>query len=427
MSKRILIIIFFLVVVIGLTYLLYFVFFKPPKIAPPAEKPPEVEAPPARLPITKEIWERLTIEERAKIGLPLYEWPEEKPAIAPPVVEKPIIPEISDVALGGKTWINPVSTDLVQDAVLSPDGQNSYYYNKTDGKFYQIDKDGQKRLLSDKTFYNVQQVNWSPTKDKAILEYPDGFKIMYDFQKQKQYTLPKNWQEFSWQSNGQQIAFKATSKYEENNWLAVARPDGSEAQPIEHIGKNADKVTVSWSPNNQVIAFSATGQPKGTMEQEILLIGQHGENFKSLMVDGRGFEPKWSPQGDKITYSVYNADSGYRPTLYIVNAQGDEIGTGHFNTGLNTWAHKCTFNSSGSSLYCAVPRNLPEGAGIMPNLASNIQDDFYRVDMRTGEVSFLAEGAMGGYDVSKMYLSSDESLLYFVDKYTGRLRYIRLK
>ncbi|MGC9048744.1 MAG: TolB family protein [Patescibacteria group bacterium] len=427
MFKRILLIILFLLVVIGLALLLYFVFFKPPTIAPPEVKPPEVEVPTAKLPMTKEVWERMTIEERAKAGLPLYEWPEEKPPVVAPPVEKPVIPEISEVAVGGKTWINPVSTDLTQDAVLASDGQSSFYYNRTEGKFYQIDKDGNKRLLSEQTFYNVDKVNWSPTKDKAILEYPDGFKTMYDFQKQKQYTLPKNWQDFSWNPNGQQIAFKSISKYPENTWLAIARPDGTEARPIEHMGENADKVTVSWSPNNQVIAFSATGQPRGIWQQEILLIGQHSENFKSLVVDGRGFEPQWSPIGDKIAYSVYNAESGYRPTLYLVNAQGDEIGTNHINTGLNTWAHKCTFNSSGNSLYCAVPRSIPEGAGMLPDLARNLQDDFYRIDVRTGEISFLAEGAMGGYDVERMYLSSDESLLYFVDKYTGRLRYIRLK
>lgn len=427
MSKRILFIILFLLAVAALGVLLYFVFLKPPKIVPSEVKPSEIETPSAKLPTAQEAWETMTIEERAKTGLPLYAWPEEKPvAVTPPAVT-PIAPEISDIALGGKTWINPVSSDAVQDAVLAVDGQNSYYYNKADGKFYQIDKNGQKQLLSDQTFYNVNKIDWSPIKDKAILEYPDGFKVMYDFQKQKQYTLPKNWQDFSWEPNGQQIAFKSTSKYPENNWLAVARPDGSEAQPIEHMGENADKVTVSWSPNNQVIAFSATGQPQGAFQQEILLIGQHDENFKSLVVDGRGFEPQWSPQGDKIAYSAYNVDSGYRPILYIVNAQGDEIGTGHFNTGLNTWAHKCTFNSGGSSLYCAVPRDLPEGAGMISGLTSNLQDDFYRIDMRTGEVSFLAEGAMGGQDVEKMYLSSDESLLYFVDKYTGRLRSIRLK
>jgi hypothetical protein len=429
MLKKILPLIGFILAVVVLTFSLYLVFYKPPKIVPvKVEKPEEVITKPSKLPVTKEVWERMTIEERVKAGLPLYSWPEEK-RVFPVVEEKPVseIPEISEIASGGKTWVSTVSLDRAQNFALSPDGRFGVYYNKKEGKFYQIDRNGQKRLLTDKTFHQVEKVNWSPTRDKAILEYPDGFKILYDFEKNKQYSLPKNWQDFSWSPNGEKIAFKSLSKYPDNNWLAISNPDGSDVELIEHLGENADKVIVSFSPNNQVIAFSATGRALGSSLQEILLIGQHNENFKSLVVDGYGFEPEWSPTGKKIAYSVYNPSSGYRPTLYIVNAQGEEIGSNHINTGLNTWAHKCVFNSNESYLYCAVPRELKEGAGMIKDLASHTEDDFYKINTLTGEVTFLAEGATGGYDVEKLFLSPDESFLYFVDEYTGLLHYIRLK
>jgi len=239
--------------------------------------------------------------------------------------------------------------------------------------------------------------------------------------------LPRNWQDFSWNGTGGQIIFKSISDYAENNWLAIANPDGSQSKPIEHLGDNADKVTVSWSPNNQVVAFSSTGQPRGVWEQEILLIGQHQENFRSLIIDGRGFEPKWTPQGDKLVYSVYSAEFSYQPRLYLVDAQGDEIGRNKKNLGLATWAHKCTFNQNGTTLYCAVPKELPEGAGLVLELAEDARDDFYQIDVATGNISFLAEGAMGGYNVQEMYLSDDETYLYFVDKSTQKLRYLKLK
>lgn len=421
MIKKIIVIIGFILAIIIVGIFLYYVFFR---ITPKAPvQPPTTITPTGKLPVTREAWDKMTVEQRRKAGLPLYEWP----GVKPTTTKKPTMPEIADIASGGKTWVHPLSTDAAKGAILSPDGKNSIYYNKADGKFYQIDIYGNRRLLSDQTFNNVDKINWSPNKDRAILEYPDGFKIMYDFQKQKQYSLPKNWEDFSWNPGGQQIAFKSTSEYPENSWLAIANPDGTGATPIEHMGDNADKVTVSWSPNNQVVAFSATGQPRGEWEQEMLLIGQNGENFKSLVIDGRGFESQWNPGGSSIAYSVYSANSGYRPTLYLVNASGDSIGTSRINTGLNTWADKCTFNSGGASLYCAVPRDLPEGSGMIRDLASRSSDDFYRIDTVTGQVSFLAEGAMGGYNVERTYLSADESLLYFVDRNTGRLRYIRLR
>ena len=425
-KKKILIIILFIIIVILLTLFLYLIFFKKPAIPPLVVPPVEEEVRLPRLPVTKESWEDMTIRQRIQQGLPALEWPlEELEEITEPVER--IVPEIDEVAKGRRTWITPISDQPVKGAALAADGVNSVYYDSISGHFYSIDNVGNKELLTDQVFYNIDKINWAPTKDRAIIEYPDGFKVMYDFNKKRQYTLPRNWQDFSWNNVGSQIAFKSISKYPENNWLAIARADGSQSKPIEHMGDNADKVTVSWSPNNQVVAFSATGQPRGAWEQEMLLIGQHQENFRSLIIDGRGFEPKWTPKGDKIVYSVYSVESGYQPRLYLVNAQGDEIGRDKKNLGLATWVHKCTFNQSGSTLYCAVPKELPEGAGLILELAEDARDDFYQIDVATGEVSFLAEGAMGGYNVEEIYLSADETCLYFIDKNTKRLRYLKLE
>ena len=425
-KKKIILIILFLAVAVFFAWLIYIIFFKPkPPVAPPEIKPPVVEEIP-RLPVTREAWERMTVEQRAKLGLPTEQWAEEVevPVVPPPVVK---VPEIDEIAAGGRTWINPVSDVKTRAATLSSDGRSSVYYDETDGHFYKIDENGEKELMTDQVFYNVEKINWSPTKDKAVLEYPDGFKTVYDFVMKKQYVLPRNWEDFSFNPSGTQIAFKSTSKYPENNWLATANYDGTGAKPIEHMGENADKGMVSSSPNYQTIAFSQTGEPRGTWVQSILLIGFHGENFRPIVVDGRGFEPAWAPKGDKITYSVYSMDNDYKPRLYLVNAQGDEIGSGKIDTGLNTWAHKCSFNKTSDTLYCAVPEDLPEGAGMMPELATGTKDKFYKIDVATGETFLLAEGAMGGYDVEILYPSDDEDLLYFIDKETGILRYIKLK
>ncbi|MDD4996302.1 MAG: hypothetical protein PHW15_02430 [Patescibacteria group bacterium] len=424
-TKKILIIILFIIIVIGLALLLYFVLFKEAAPVETVIEPEEEEVVP-RLPTTRESWESMTISERIQYGLPALEWPsEEIEEIVEPI--SIIVPEIDDVADGGRTWVTPISDDPVKGATLSADGEKSIYYNSETGQFFSTDNFSNKELLTEQIFYNVEKINWAPTKNKAIIEYPDGFKIIYDFDTETQYTLPKNWEEFDWNFSGSQIAFKSLSNYPENSWLAIAQADGSQPKPIEHMGENADKVVVSWSPNNQVVAFSSTGEARGVWEQEILLIGQHQENNKSLIVDGRGFEPKWSPKGDKIIYSIYSSETNYRPQLYLVDAQGNQIGQNKKSLKLTTWAHKCTFNKDATTIYCAVPKNLPEGAGLVLELAEDSRDDFYKIDVATGMVSFLAEDATGGYDVENVYLSEDEDYLYFVDKNTERLRFIQLK
>ncbi|MBL7053837.1 hypothetical protein ISS06_01360 [Patescibacteria group bacterium] len=426
-TKKILLVILFILVVIGMAWLLYSVFFKKPVVlvAPDiVEELPEQ----VRLPVTQDDWEAMTVEQRVTNGLPKFEWLDKEISKIPAIpVTRKVAPKIDEIAKGGKTWVSPVSIDKVKWPTLAKDGLNSIYYNPETGQFFEVDIYGNKTLMTDQVFYNVDNVNWAPTKERAIIEYPDGFKVMYDFKKKKQYTLPKNWEDFSWDIGADKIAFKSISKYAENTWLAIARPDGSKAKPIEHMGENADKVTVSWSPNNQVVAFSSTGDPRGMWEQEMLLIGQHGENFKSLVIDGRRFEPKWAPNGSKIVYSVYSSEFDYKPRLYVVDAQGDDIGRNKISTGLETWAHKCTFNSNGAELYCAVPKTLPDGAGMIEELGEGSRDNFYKINVSTGEVSFLAEGAMGGYDVKDIYVSNDDKYLYFVDENSSRLRYIKLK
>lgn len=423
--KKIVIIIAFVVLVIILAFLLYLFFFRPTAPPPIIEKPPIVETPP-RLPVSREAWERMTIEEREMMGLPLFEYEE----ILPPVIEVPpvpTVPEISDVADGGLTWASSVSSDRTFGATLAGDGINAVFYQPEEGRFYRITPDGEKSLLSDQIFVGVQQITWAPNTEKAILEFRDGFRVVYDFRTERQVTLPFNWYDFSFSPTSNEFVFKLDSRYPENRWLSVARTDGTGARAVEHMGDNQDKVITTWSSNSQVLAFSRTGIPRGAWEQSILVIGQHGEKFPNFIVDGQGFEHTWDKLGEKIAYSVYSPETDYNPNLYIVNAAGDRAGRDKINTGLKTYSHKCTFNQSGDSLYCAVPREMPFGSGLVPELIEGIQDDFYKVDLKTGRIGFLAEPAFGFYSVDRVFLSNDESLLYFIDRDTGVLRYIKLR
>lgn len=427
--KKIILIIVFIIGVIAVALLLYFTFFKSTSDAPINQQPVNQE-PEVRLPVSKEAWQKMTLEERQRLGLPLTTWSDEEP-ITPlnPITNETVSPieEISPIARGGLTQERSVSLDKTTGATLSSNGQNILYYNSQDGHFYRTTLDGERELLTDQIFNNVEKVTWAPTKDKAILEYPDGYKTVYNFETKKQVTLPFNWYDFSFSPTGKEIAFKLDSKYAENRWLSIASADGTGAVAIEHMGDNADKVIVNWSGNKQVLAFSRTGESRGAWEQSVLLVGRYGEKFTPLVVDGQGFESSWDNLGEKIAYSVYSPDTGYNPNLYVINATGNNAGYGKINTGLKTYSSKCAFNQLGDELYCAVPRDLPYGSGLVPELAANIKDDFYKVNLKTGQSTLLAESAFGSYQASSVFLSADESLLYFVDSRTGKLKYIQLK
>ncbi len=319
----------------------------------------------------------------------------------------------------------PVSqTTLLRDGVTqavsaTANGQGVRFYNPDDGKFYRVLPDGSIVALSNKQFFNVKNVSWGHTTDKAILQFPDGNNVFYDFQEKRQVTLPQHWQDFDFSPDDQQVAAKSIGLDPDNRFLIVAKNDGNEARAIEPLGNNSANVTVDWSPNNQVVAFSNTGEPQGEGAQQIYLIGENHENFKALIAPGRGFVPNWSPTGQQLLYSVYHERNDLKPSLWVSQAAGDHIGENRRSLNLNTWADKCVWQDE-SRLICGVPQNLDTGAGLDRSQFAGVPDDIYRVDLQTG-VSIKISAADQNHPIRQPVLSADKHKLIFTDAVTGRL------
>ncbi len=337
------------------------------------------------------------------------------------------LPDIAEVAQGGVTKVSSVADAKVEYGAPA-DNQTGYvYYDKEANKFYKILANGERVELSDKEFYNVSSVAWSSERDQAIISYPDGSNVYQNFRTGQTVTLPKEIEEVEFSNNGTKIAYEFVGEDERERWLGVANPDGTGQQIIQALGDRADRVEVNWSPDAQVVATYR--ESIGVDEEEIYFIGQYGENFKSIVVDGSGFTGKWTEKGDKLLYSVYNSESDYKPMLKIVDAKGDNTGLNHIDLNVATWPDKCAFGG-GSTLYCAVPTELSEGSGISPDLARFTKDNFYQIDLVSGQKTLLAipyTEPGSGYNAAGVYLSADGSYLYFHDKITGRLEKIKLK
>lgn len=402
-AKKIIFTIVFAAVAILLGLGIWYFFFKP-LVTP--EVPPAPEVPVTPTPT----------------GLPPAAPSAPRVPVAPGA---PGAPAPSTTAQGGLTQTSLLSSTPVLAPFLSADGTTLQFYNRVDGKFYRIKPDGTLELLSDRVFFNVSNVTWAGDTNQAILEYPDGSNIVYNFETEKQVTLPRHWQQFSFSPRSDGIAFLSLGTDEDARWLATSAPDGSQTKPIEPLGANASKVQVAWSPNEKVIAFSKTGQPQGVNEQEILLVGQNKENFKSLVVNGLGFRGTWSPDGTRLLYSATSSADGFRPQLWITDGTPDRIGQGKTSFGLNTWADKCTFGTN-TTIYCAVPQNLPEGAGLYPAAAQNLPDQLWKVNLTTGERTRIAIPTED-HTIGNIVISKDERYLYFTDQASGQLYKIDLK
>ncbi|MBU0722032.1 hypothetical protein KKA93_01060 [Patescibacteria group bacterium] len=406
--KKLFIAICFVLIIFILAYLLYALFFQSSQ-APVPTAPTATSSMSGGLPVAQPGTGQITPSGQPIGGLPQGA---EQPA-----------GQSSAMALGGLTQTSELNQTPSLAATLSANGNDLQYYNKQDGKFYRLTKDGQASLLSDTVFHEVEKITWSPDKNKAILEYPDQAKIIYDFKNKQQISLPKHWEDFNFSPDGSKIVMKSMANDPDNRWLAIINNDGASAQRVAALGDKDDTVYPSWSPNNQTVAMYTEGVSYD--QQKVYFVGLNNENFKALTIEGRGFDPKWAPKGDYLLYSVYSSSSDLKPELWIANAQGENIGTGRVKLDIQTWANKCVFSSK-TNIYCAVPESLEQGAGLFPDLAKNTKDNLYMLDTQTGLKKLIAIPD-GHFTMSNLIVSDNDYYLYFTDENTGTLHKIKLK
>lgn len=290
-------------------------------------------------------------------------------------------------------------------------GGDLRFYNKEDGKFYE-QKNGELTPMSDTVFFNAQSVTWSQTQDVAVIEYPDGSNIAYNFNTKKQTTLPKHWEEFSFNPISSDIAAKSITIAPENRYLVTSDASGKNISYVAALGENGNKVSVDWAPHQQILGFSKTGSPLGANRQEIIPVSPYNENLPALVVEGRGFVSEWSKTGAKLLYSVYSNQTDYKPELWVVNGETATLGDDRRALRINTWPKKCTF-ADDRFVYCGVPNSLPTGAGYAPSIADNTPDTLYKIDTETGIKTEIE--TPDTYTVESLTISPDGQTLYITD------------
>ncbi len=406
-TKRLLLIGGFIASVFGIAFMLYFMFWR--SAPPPAT--------------VQDLPEDFTGALPSSVEADLREYLEGQDDIT---AEDLGLQEADTIARGGVTQTVELTSTSVYNTVISADGNSMNYYNSGDGRFYSIDEDGNVVALSDKQFPEAEEVVWNKDSEKAVIEFPDGSNVVYDFSAEKQVTLPSHWEDFDFSPVQDEIIAKSISLDPNNRYLVVSSDDGSKVQTIQALGENAHKVDVNWSPNDQVVAFADTAlATSGGLNRSVIYpVGQNKENFKGLTVEGLGFLSNWSPDGKLLLYSVSGSYSQDKPLLWVVKATSSTMGEDRHSLGLNTWADKCTWTNP-STIYCAVPLDLPANAGLGRHIYEDEPDALYKINIDSGSVSLVAIPEEST-PMNNLFISDDQSVLYFSNEY-GQLEMMRLK
>ena len=405
--RKLFLILGFIVISTLIGFLIFYLFFYSPPVAQPPQIPEDGgEVPVGGLPSSKE-------------GTPIIPGAE----IPKDTTVEPLLPQADQVAQGGLTAVKPLTESSATSPSISTDKTGVRMYSQADEKFYRVSSDGLLTPLSNKLFHDVQNTEWSPAKDKAILEYPDGSNIIYDFTQDKQITLPSHWEDFEFSNDGTIVSAKSIGMDVDNRFLISFDENGGSQKILEPLGLNADNVIPAWSPNKQVAALYHEGS--GATGKEVFFIGQNNENFKSITIPGYGFTPNWQPDGDTLLYSTYRAESSYKPELWTTSVGLDTMGEGRQSLGVQTWADKCVF-TQGEFIYCAVPKALPEGAGMVRDIANNTPDDLYKINITTKAKELVAVPD-GDYTMSNLIVDNAENFIYFQNSLDEKMYQIKLK
>jgi hypothetical protein len=113
------------------------------------------------------------------------------------------------------------------------------------------------------------------------------------------------------------------------------------------------------------------------------------------------------------------------PLLWLVDATPATMGENRHSLGIYTWADKCTF-SSATTVYCAVPKNLPINAGLQRALYVDYPDSVYRIDTASNKVTLVAVPETDT-TMENLSVGNDGANLYFTDRDDGTIQTMRLK
>ncbi len=413
--KKLLFIALFILAVVGIAVVLYLLFFR-------AIQP--TTSPETQVPGTGNSLPRASDGSPGTIGGQTGgALPSASPTQGVDLGETPVLPTSSLLPDAAK--ISVLAQNVRLPIATSRTGTNGVrFYDSSDGRFYSVLDDGSRVPLSDTVFPNVEQVTWGNKSEKAVIGFPDGNQVIYDFSQDRQTTIPRFWQELQFSPDDDQIVAKSIGSNPTNRFLIIAGSDGSDPRPIEELGNNQDKVMVSWSPNNQTVAFARTGDPLGANREQILLVGKNQENFKGLIVEGRGFTPNWSPDGTQLLYSAWNAEEGYHPILWLSGASGDQVNANRRRVNIETWADKCSW-ADDTTVICGVPKNMPNGAGLQRALFDNGPDALYRLDLASGQAVPLEEFS-SNVAVRSVRVSGDGRSVFVTDGNSGQLIRVNL-
>lgn len=330
-------------------------------------------------------------------------------------------PEISQ-----KTVIQPVVKSPVLSPGLSGDGKTAYYIDKRTGHLHGVDTEtGSITVFVEYDLPSAITATWPTRGTQAILKSQDTYGPvfwLYDIRSSEPIQLKFGMRYVVWDALSDRILYSYEDG-EGNVSLTISDSNGSNWREIANLP--SPSLRLSAIPQSPFISYWDT--PLNTKINPLEAVSITGGDKKRISEGKYGADYLWSPKGDTALMSWTPQKSGSKLTLATITANGSEY------TDLNfpTMVSKCVWSNDNITIYCAHPGSFPSGTVLPDDYAKKYvytKDAFWKINTKTGETERIIELTEidKEYDATNLFLSGNESKLFFVNRKDDMLYSIEL-
>lgn len=336
--------------------------------------------------------------------------------------EQPVVEE---------TPVEPVKPDepaslavrVTDEPVISPvlfyTGSGMSYFN-SQGQLFQTDLKienasallSNKRELSIALKSNISKILWPRAGNSFIAQLGSVTQpswSYYDSSKAAYTDIPSQVHSLDWMPSGDKIVFvwvdangKAT--------LNISNPDTSEYQTLTDLYEPDNVISVA--PDGKNILFYRT-QTADNTKNTINMVSIDGKSFVSVVKDGYNFGVLWSPNSQKFLFT--KRDSGTQKfALWVADISTGEVR----NLGVYSSEMKAVWSKDSQTIFAGVPGSDSSSGGLT-------QDSIQKITVASGQSQEFSPGI--AVDTQDLFLSSDESILFFRNAQDNALYYIPVR
>jgi len=335
--------------------------------------------------------------------------------------------EVESIIAKVTSAIEPIITTSVFSPVLDSNGQDILFFQHDSNLLYQFDSNlSEKKILLQNMPPNTLSAHWNKNRDEFMLQSKDGYQL-YNINSTIPIPFKKNVVELTWDSLSEKVVYVYKDPETNRRSINISNPNGSNWEELLNINDTI-KVKLASIPRSPHIAYWPL--PNNATASTLKSVNILNSEEKTLLTEKRGADYLWSPNGKKILVSFVSDEGNTSSdiTLAVMNDSG-----GQFQTLSNTptLVSKCTWSKDNIHIFCAIPTEFPQST-LMPDdyINGNVftKDTFWKINTQTGTMERVVnmKDIQESFDASDLFLSKDETLLYFVERKNENLYKVKL-